>query len=738
MEDVIENVDLSKVIPIEAKDMTLDPEVYPNIISQSGTGNERTFTIANNDGDSVGTIQFGMEGDNPYMEFSGVELLPEGKGHGKATLGGKIKMLTPEVYFDTKGLFVNYLEFNSGIENNLDVKFVLSGQKEESTIPLGVPIPIKAYGIAGAEIQFFIKISVEGEVSLDFKITNDTYYNVGVKKVDGDWNGFNYSRMDAYTTMNSLSGMMEGKVGTGVNIEAQLLQFTLAGVDVAAGYKTSISGEVSLEEACFRLKDEIYVEATAQIGAGDNGFWDTEIPILSKPLTHKSNCGFQDIKVDSIELKPGETKQLTLTGVDQSDEEKEIVLPDRNVQLNSDNISVVTVNRFGEVRAKSNAKDGDSTYITIKYDNGSDPEVTKKVQVVISQGLPTLDQMKLMAETIASDIKEILVSGWEYIPHFKINDFSTLEDDLKELVTEDYMYNTLKPYYEEYMCVECDSSMFPWSVATDIHFDVLESSMNRLVIQTAELGNVMDAGGFVTYTFENKNGQWLLDDYDYEVFGTKFLNISAEKAQKFLKNYYLNHEYYDYDEVTVTLSSIGTDRKYNWYTNEYYDRTYYTFNIKTEKNQFKIMFDAQDGFFDIPDYFSFSALSLPQGKKEAVQFIKVLSNGIILVEKDGQEMKVRLNNIRLTSETELQQLLTNTEKIELEYDLVKQDPQGNVFANVYADSLFINEWLVQKGEAHLYNIRYNTHYLEQLIKAQTEAKEAKVGLWENGDVSINR
>lgn len=616
MEEVIENIDISKVIPIEAKDMTLDPEVYPNIVSQSGTGNKRTFKIANSDGNSVGTIKFGMEGENPYIEFSGVELLPEGQDHGAATLGGKLKLLTPEVHLDSKWLSVNRLEFTSGIDNNLNVKFELSGQKEEATIPLGVPIPIKAYGIAGAQIQFFIKFTAEGQVYLDFEVTNTTYYNVGIKKVEDDWRGFNRSKMDASAKMNSLTGIMEGKMGAGVNVQAQVLQFTLAGVDIAAGYKTNISGQVSIDEVCFRQKDEIYVEATAQIGSEDNSFWDVEVPILSKPLTHKSTCGFKDILVDSIELKTGEAKQLTLKGVDKSGQAKEIELPDSSFDLESENKDIVTVNDFGKVIAKSNVMDGDATNITIKYDNGSDPEVTKTVKVLISSGVPSLDKMKEMVETIGSDISEVLISGWENNDNYGQNDFSTLEDDLKELATNEYIYGTLESYYEDYMCYECDSRMFPWEMATDLSFQVLESSSKKLVLQTVELTNEMTTGGFVTYTFKKENAKWLLDDYDFELFNVKPLNVSAKKAQEFLTNYYLDGSYYNYNEVEVAYSSTGTEIQRDWYTGQYHERTYYIFDVTTDNDEFKVKFFNFNGYFYSDEYQSFNVLSsFPQQKR---------------------------------------------------------------------------------------------------------------------------
>ena len=327
-----------------------------------------------------------------------------------------------------------------------------------------------------------------------------------------------------------------------------------------------------------------------------------------------------------------------------------------------------------------------------------------------------LGKLKKQTETIGREIEDILHNGVEYTYNgIKKADFVTLKDGLEELATEDFMSGPLQDYYENGMCTGCDSIWFPWRVATDVWFKVLESSPDKIVIETAELSNEMTTGSFIIYTFEKVKDKWLLDNYDWKSFGEKGMDLSIPQSKEYLKSYYLNSEYEDFETVDVHLISPGTERLYSWYDDKYYNYTYYIFVIDTDKDDFTVKFFPHDGYISF-DFRDFDSLSLPE--REEVKFIELLPNGMILVEKDGQKMKVHLNNIRITSGSELQHLLTQAKKVELEYDVMNKDSNGNIHAYVYADGTFINEWAIQQGDAYLYNIHENTRYLEQLIKVQ--------------------
>lgn len=77
------------------------------------------------------------------------------------------------------------------------------------------------------------------------------------------------------------------------------------------------------------------------------------------------------------------------------------------------------------------------------------------------------------------------------------------------------------------------------------------------------------------------------------------------------------------------------------------------------------------------------------------------------------------------------QLLQNANKIEVEFDVgQKKDKYQRNLAYIYVDGQMINEILVREGLAKVaYVYPPNTRYLDKLEKAQSKAKEEKLGVW---------
>lgn len=77
------------------------------------------------------------------------------------------------------------------------------------------------------------------------------------------------------------------------------------------------------------------------------------------------------------------------------------------------------------------------------------------------------------------------------------------------------------------------------------------------------------------------------------------------------------------------------------------------------------------------------------------------------------------------------ELLTNAEKIEVEFDVgQKEDKYNRKLAYIYVDEEMLNNILVREGLAKVaYAYPPNTRYLDTLETSQEQAKSEKIGIW---------
>lgn len=73
--------------------------------------------------------------------------------------------------------------------------------------------------------------------------------------------------------------------------------------------------------------------------------------------------------------------------------------------------------------------------------------------------------------------------------------------------------------------------------------------------------------------------------------------------------------------------------------------------------------------------------------------------------------------------------LVENQEIDLEKDISETDKYGRLLRYVYSDGIMINELLLSQGFARLEEIPPDTKYYSRFKKSETEAKEAKRGLW---------
>ena len=136
--------------------------------------------------------------------------------------------------------------------------------------------------------------------------------------------------------------------------------------------------------------------------------------------------------------------------------------------------------------------------------------------------------------------------------------------------------------------------------------------------------------------------------------------------------------------------------------------------------------------------------NIPTGEIINCQVLRVVDGDTIVISYQGQEEKVRLIGIdtpesvhpqqeknvlygKIATAFTKEQLDQKTVGIEL--DVQERDQYGRLLAYVYVDGKLFNQTILENGHAKLSTYPPNVKYVDQLTAAETQAREAKVGLW---------
>ncbi len=79
--------------------------------------------------------------------------------------------------------------------------------------------------------------------------------------------------------------------------------------------------------------------------------------------------------------------------------------------------------------------------------------------------------------------------------------------------------------------------------------------------------------------------------------------------------------------------------------------------------------------------------------------------------------------------------LVEGKNVRLEFDEQKYDKYGRLLAYVYCDDVFVNAEVIRQGYGSVMIISPNTRHAEYFLKLESEAREAKRGLWA-GSVAV--
>jgi micrococcal nuclease len=97
----------------------------------------------------------------------------------------------------------------------------------------------------------------------------------------------------------------------------------------------------------------------------------------------------------------------------------------------------------------------------------------------------------------------------------------------------------------------------------------------------------------------------------------------------------------------------------------------------------------------------------------------------------SKENLVTIVSIGIDAEKFIKNLVKKGDIVIIEFDIEKKDAQGEILGYVFlANGMMLNEEIVRAGYAYVVTTSRNVKYQERLLKAYSEAKSHKRGLWE--------
>jgi hypothetical protein len=150
--------------------------------------------------------------------------------------------------------------------------------------------------------------------------------------------------------------------------------------------------------------------------------------------------------------------------------------------------------------------------------------------------------------------------------------YSTIEGQIRQYAMSPAS-STIKNYYET-SCTQCDHMLFDIPMDYELHFNVLEHGDSKIVFETVYPENEMTDGHFAEITLLKENGKFKLAEYNEWSFDERPLNLSLEKAKKYVKS---NASIWD--ETITHIDYSYTDYNGIYHYDVYTNKSYYDFKF---------------------------------------------------------------------------------------------------------------------------------------------------------------
>lgn len=412
LDEVFADIDISQEISLTQDDVVISPELSHAVLSENTLPNgDLRFLLRNEDG-SEATITVSEanrpntnNNDDDEDENQGDIIVDNSSAHQlvitfenykiprlDADVNGTFTLNYPKLYVDTKWLRLNRLEMTAGVVTNVEIGYGMEAEIGDVIDLLPIGFQVKAGGVAGVEImpQFFYNL--EGSVSTSVELEQETSLVFGLKKnEDNETVGFNESRFTLEPKFTAFSGNVTGRLGFGLDITAEVVQFELGGLNANLFYEKELSGEISTDLVCFYSTSKVGLGLSANIrDFVDITFFGNGSDEITRTLKDSSNCGIEQLLVDNLYVDAGESKYLKVDGVTAGSQIKPILegassTPDDNLTLTSQNPDVVKVFPNGKVTVAEGTLHGESVDIDLAYYNeGLDETFEETVTIYVS------------------------------------------------------------------------------------------------------------------------------------------------------------------------------------------------------------------------------------------------------------------------------------------------------------------------------------------------------------------
>lgn len=157
-----------------------------------------------------------------------------------------------------------------------------------------------------------------------------------------------------------------------------------------------------------------------------------------------------------------------------------------------------------------------------------------------------------------------------------------------------------------------------------------------------------------------------------------------------------------------------------------------TVSLENDLNKEQIANLANDSSVDISNTMPETLAKLNAFTKSKEYKVYAISNDAGIIIETSKNEYYKINLIGIENSTSLKEKLEEElvdKKITIEFDNSKLE-KNKAYAYIYLDNTLYNTKVLEKGYATLRVERNNVDKLDILLQAETNARNAKIGVWE--------
>lgn len=267
-------------------------------------------------------------------------------------------------------------KFSAGVSEDIIKPVKLGGFRIPTQVPgLAVNLPLELVTNASGEVSITVAASVQQEIGLAY---------------DGDSGMRTYPEKKFHPNfgVSDLTGSGSASIGVRQSILAEIVGIDLAGIAGTGSFVGKVSTSLAGPEGIFKCV-AVSADFNAKVNLRAPIFNDWEsgnVAFNTNLLSDKTGSCIRAIKVEpsEMELSPGETKSITVTGTSGTLNEYIQGSDDVSYEVSKpESISVEKAGNRVDLIATAQAQDGDVIKVKVVYDDGSGDKKEDTLTVTI-------------------------------------------------------------------------------------------------------------------------------------------------------------------------------------------------------------------------------------------------------------------------------------------------------------------------------------------------------------------